>query len=83
MYKYICIYIYIYTYIYIYVYIYTFIYMYIYVYTLLNAIMQLTKLKINGNIILLHSFTDRYKEIVLFYLFCMIGITNIKIFYEI
>ena len=54
-----------------------------YSYTLSGAIMQVTKFKVNGNIIVSQRFNDKYEEMILFYLLCTMDITYIKIFHEI
>ena len=41
------------------------------------------KFNVNKNIIISQSFNDKYKEMIQFYLFCMIDIAYIKIFHEI
>ena len=50
------------------------------IYTLSNAIMKFTIFKVNGNIIVSQRFNDKYKEVILFYLFFMMDITYIKYF---
>ena len=52
-------------------------------YTLSGAIMQVTKFEINGNIIVSQEFNDKYREMILFYLSCMMDIIYIKILHEI
>ena len=54
-----------------------------YIYTLSGAIMQVTKFKVNGNIIVSQRFNEKYEEMILFYIFCTMDITYIKIFHEI
>ena len=56
---------------------------YYYYYTLASTIMQVTKFKVNGNIIVSQRFNDKYEEMILFYLLCTMDITYIKIFHEI
>ena len=55
----------------------------LYRYSLFHAIMQISKFKVNQYIIISQSLNDKYKEMIQFYLFCMIDITYIKILHEI